>query len=732
MKMRAGVLILGGIFLLLASPLFADSFSRGIIFDVPAEVMAKQFGRVPPSALTRADSIEIASYRQTQDTIKVLFILVDWTDRPHRYSRETMDSMFFSRNVYPGGSVADYFNEVSSGRAVVTGVVTDWINAGTYTRQFDFTSLLGYLNPVIDYSQFDGNHDGYVDAVAFIRSGTGQEDTQNDNEIWSYAMNYGAYGPGPFDGVRIQGWNTTPELRPLRYPPMPTIIDGDSLNCIRVACHELSHNFGLPDLYDYDDKLVVSTFYTPNDNNDHPVYDWCTMGYGGYGILSIKCLTPTHLCGWNKKQLGWVDPITLPKGEHQNVVIYNVETRPDSTVYILPIELSRGEYFLLEYRNPDAAAMFDKFDSDFSPFFWPKLAYGNDRLKKGLLITHIHDSLGAYYYRINDGTPIYEHYTVAVEDVGYNPSHNYTTNPGGDVSDSAEWWYPYESRKGALFTNAVAGKSTFSPTTYPNSNGYYGPSGITVRVDSIVGERLYALVSYDSDFDGIVDNLDNCPTVANPGQADADHDGVGDVCDVCPGHDDKIDLDSDGHPDACDNCPLDYNPTQVDSDSDGKADACDNCPSIANADQSDGDGDGVGDVCDHCSGFNDKVDTDGDTVADGCDNCPQVANTNQQNSDTDGLGNACDNCPTVANPDQLDSNGNGVGDACDYVCGDANGDRKVNVADAVYLINYVFKSEAAPNPVIAGDANKDTKVNVGDAVYVINYVFKGGSAPCSN
>ncbi len=35
----------------------------------------------------------------------------------------------------------------------------------------------------------------------------------------------------------------------------------------------------IPDLYNYDDKLVVSTFPTPNDNNDHPVYDWCTMGW---------------------------------------------------------------------------------------------------------------------------------------------------------------------------------------------------------------------------------------------------------------------------------------------------------------------------------------------------------------------------------------------------------------------------------------------------------------------
>jgi len=38
----------------------------------------------------------------------------------------------------------------------------------------------------------------------------------------------------------------------------------------------------------------------------------------------------------------------------------------------------------------------------------------------------------------------------------------------------------------------------------------------------------------DSDRDGIIDALDNCPHDANSDQADADGDGVGDACDNCP------------------------------------------------------------------------------------------------------------------------------------------------------------------------------------------------------
>lgn len=35
----------------------------------------------------------------------------------------------------------------------------------------------------------------------------------------------------------------------------------------------------------------------------------------------------------------------------------------------------------------------------------------------------------------------------------------------------------------------------------------------------------------DVDFDGVPDELDNCPLVPNPDQVDTDEDGLGDVCD---------------------------------------------------------------------------------------------------------------------------------------------------------------------------------------------------------
>ena len=61
--------------------------------------------------------------------------------------------------------------------------------------------------------------------------------------------------------------------------------------------------------------------------------------------------------------------------------------------------------------------------------------------------------------------------------------------------------------------------------------------------------------------------------------------------------------------------------------------------------------------------------------------------------------------------------------------GDANNDGAVNVGDAVFVINYVFKGGPPPPCKQEADANADAAVNVGDAVYVINYIFKGGPTP---
>jgi hypothetical protein len=61
--------------------------------------------------------------------------------------------------------------------------------------------------------------------------------------------------------------------------------------------------------------------------------------------------------------------------------------------------------------------------------------------------------------------------------------------------------------------------------------------------------------------------------------------------------------------------------------------------------------------------------------------------------------------------------------------GDPNADGVVNVGDAIYTLNYLFKNGPVPCPMEAGDANCTGAVDLGDAIYVLNYLFKGGPAP---
>jgi len=63
---------------------------------------------------------------------------------------------------------------------------------------------------------------------------------------------------------------------------------------------------------------------------------------------------------------------------------------------------------------------------------------------------------------------------------------------------------------------------------------------------------------------------------------------------LCPGcQDTRSDVDGDGVEDDADNCPAMANANQADADGDGVGDACDNCPAVANPDQADADGDWV-------------------------------------------------------------------------------------------------------------------------------------------
>ncbi len=227
--------------------------------------------------------------------------------------------------------------------------------------------------------------------------------------------------------------------------------------------------------------------------------------------------------------------------------------------------------------------------------------------------------------------------------------------------------------------------------------------GDSTTVNDAINADCMCVGMNDIDGDGIANDIDNCPAVANADQADNDNDGAGDVCDT--------DDDNDGIPDDVDCDPFDamitIQPGDIcddgdslsindvitadceclgvyDADRDGVLDDVDNCPNTENADQADLDGDGIGDICDE--------DTDGDSIVDSLDCAPldsliatmpgmacddgdagTINDTvdsdcqcvGQPDLDGDGIPNADDNCMAVANTDQADNDNDGAGDLCD-------------------------------------------------------------------
>jgi cysteine-rich repeat protein len=197
--------------------------------------------------------------------------------------------------------------------------------------------------------------------------------------------------------------------------------------------------------------------------------------------------------------------------------------------------------------------------------------------------------------------------------------------------------------------------------------------------------RAVVVAAADADGDGITDELDDCPTVANTTQVDADDDGLGDLCDLATCGNGAVEVDEpcdDGNLVSGDGC--DANCTQT---------GCGN--GIATAGEDCDDGNGLsGDGCDvDCSvtGCGNGIVTLGEQCddgnpfpADGCDGgctipgCGNGHRTNPEQCDDGNLenGDDCDaNCrrsacgnDIVAGGEDCDDGNLTSGDGCDANC----------------------------------------------------------------
>ena len=66
-----------------------------------------------------------------------------------------------------------------------------------------------------------------------------------------------------------------------------------------------------------------------------------------------------------------------------------------------------------------------------------------------------------------------------------------------------------------------------------------------------------------------------------------------------------------------------------------------------------------------------------------------------------------------------------------FVRGDTNGSGSIDIADAVFLLDYLFAGGVSPSPEASGDANNDAGLDISDAIFLLTFLFDSGASPAA-
>ncbi len=388
---------------LLDSPQATDG-SQAVLRSCPHS-MLQHTGAAPAYA---GQPLRMRGPDAPMTSANILCILIEFSDEPMQVAASFFDTLLY---VNQQGSVRHYYNEISYNSFDVVTVnlpsSLGWQTApqtyayycngnngmGSYPQNTQklCEDIVDLVDPLVDFSNYDNNSDGYVDGIMLVHTGPGAELTGLSSDIWSHKW---GIIPRLKDGVYISTYAIEPE-----YWQNP----GDMT--IGVFAHEMGHAlFDLPDLYDID--------YTSRG-----IGKWSLMAGGSWnGSLGNS---PAHMDAWSRIYSGFCTATNV-NSNITNQSIPDVETNSSGAIFRMWTNGAGGdEYFLIENRR--------------------KTGYDSGLPGAGLLIWHIDDGEETANNTDNDdewypGHTSSGHYRVALEqaDNAYELEKNLDN---GDAAD---------------------------------------------------------------------------------------------------------------------------------------------------------------------------------------------------------------------------------------------------------------------------------------------------------
>ena len=275
---------------------------------------------------------------------KGLVIMAEFQNRkfPKRHGRDFFQRVMTEEHFTSGegfiGSVRDYFLDQSSGQfdlqIDVVGPVLVSKKYEYYGQNFGpqmdqnahelVVEACALADSLVDFNDYDWDHDGIVDQVVVLYAGTGENYGAGEDYIWPHESSlFGMMGDYPvFDGAKLDSYAVVNEVKPTNFA------DG-----LGVFCHEFSHCMGVPDMYDI--------YYTGN----YGMGTWDLLHSGGY-LGDGFC--PPNYTAYERYQAGWTIPTELTT---DTIVTGMKPLSEGGETFIVRNPAHPDEYYLLENRS---------------------------------------------------------------------------------------------------------------------------------------------------------------------------------------------------------------------------------------------------------------------------------------------------------------------------------------------------------------------------------------------